>query len=192
MTRSLSPIEWRRATADLRPTTDTIPHTRLPQRFVTNLSHGVTGRSVDDVARMLEACAGYDPRDPLARRVVTTPATAPTTPGAAGALAGWSIAYAPDPGFADVDEDEAAIFRDAVGAFAELGAHVVEARPDWEQVDQAMRTGVWVPGLAGLRDLLDWPAMRGRLAEELIDIVLLDDTLSAADVARGEALRGGV
>lgn len=96
------------------------------------------------------------------------------------------------PGFADVDEDEAAIFRDAVGAFAELGAHVVEARPDWEQVDQAMRTGVWVPGLAGLRDLLDWPAMRGRLAEELIDIVLLDDTLSAADVARGEALRGGV
>lgn len=171
-----------------KPTTGTIPHTLLPQRFVTNLSHGVIGRSVQDVAQMLEVCSGYDTRDPLARHV----AQAPTTFGAAGALAGWRIAYSSDLGFADVDEEVAAICRDAIGTFAELGADVVEDRPDWQQVDEAMWTGLWVPGLAGLRDLLDWPAMRGQLADELIDLVLSGDTVSAADVARGEALRGGV
>jgi len=171
-----------------KPTTGAIPQTLLPQRFVTHLSHGVMGRSVSDVARMLEVCVGYDPRDPLAQQVATPPATL----GSAGALTGWSIAYSPDLGFADVDEELAVICREAIGVFAELGAHVVEARPDWEEVDEAMWMGLWVPGLAGLRDLLDWPAMRGRLDDELIDLVLLGDTLSAADVARGEALRGGV
>ena len=175
-----------------KPTTGTIPHTLLPQRFVTNLSHGVMGRSVHDVAAMLEVCSGYDARDPLARHVAAPPSTALTAAGTAGALTGWRIAYSPDLGFADVDEEVAAICRDAVGAFAELGADVVEDRPDWQQVEEAMWTGLWVPGFAGLRDLLDWPAMRGQLADELIDLVLAGGTTSAADVARGETLRGGV
>ncbi len=175
-----------------KPTTGAIPHTLLPQRFATNLSHGVIGRSVDDVALMFEVCSGYDSRDPLARHVVRAPTAAPTTHETAGPLAGWRVAYSPDLGFADVDEEVAAICRAATGAFADLGADVVEDRPDWQQVDEAMWTGVWVPGLAGLRDLLDWPSMRGRLADELIDLVLTGDTVSAADVARGEALRGGV
>jgi len=34
--------------------------------------------------------------------------------------------------------------------------------------------------------------MRGQLADELIDLVLTGDTWTAADVARGDALRGGV
>ena len=171
-----------------KPTTGTIPHTLLPQRFVTNLSHGVIARSVHDVARMMAVCSGYDERDPLAQQVVRLPAALDT----AGALAGWRIAYSPDLGFADVDDDVAAVCRKAVDAFRDLGADVVEDRPDWQQVDEAMWTGVWVPGLAGLRDLLDWPAMRGQLADELIDLVLAGDALSAADVARGQALRGGV
>lgn len=171
-----------------KPTTGTIPHTLLPQRFLTNISHGVIGRSVEDVRRMLDVCSGYDPRDPLARHAeISTVARTE-----AGDLVGWRIAYSPDLSFADVDAEVAAICRDAVSAFADLGAEVVEARPDWEHVNEATWTGVWVPGLAGLRDLLDWPSMRGQLADELIDLVLTGDTLSAADVARGEALRGGV
>src|SRR5690606_11743193 len=68
----------------------------------------------------------------------------------------------------------------------------VEARPSWERLDDATWMGLWVPGLAGLRDLFDWPTMRGHLADDLIDLVLAGDTLTAADVARGEALRGAV
>lgn len=171
-----------------KPTTGTIPHTLLPPRFLTNISHGVMGRSVADVAAMLEACSGYDPRDPLARHLIRrTPAWSPAT-----ALTGWTVAYSPDLGFADVDDEVAAICRDAAEAFAELGAHVIEADPGWTNVNEAMWTGLWVPGLAGLRDMLDWPAMRGQLNDELIDLVLAGDDLSAADVARGEALRGAV
>jgi Asp-tRNA(Asn)/Glu-tRNA(Gln) amidotransferase A subunit family amidase len=171
-----------------KPTTGTIPHTMVPGRFATHLSHGVIGRSVSDVSRMLDVCAGFDPADPLAQRATWQPADL----GRVGVLKGWRIAYSPDLGFADVDDEVASICREAVGAFAELGADVIEDRPDWEKIDEALWTSVWVPGAAGLRGLLDWPAMRGRLPDELIDLVLCSDTLTAADVARGEALRGRI
>ncbi len=99
-----------------KPTTGTIPHTLLPQRFLTNISHGVIGRSVEDVARMLEVCSGYDPRDPLARHTDVS-ALSPTE---GGDLAGWRVAYSPDLGFANVDAEVAAICRDAVTAFSDL------------------------------------------------------------------------
>jgi Asp-tRNA(Asn)/Glu-tRNA(Gln) amidotransferase A subunit family amidase len=167
-----------------KPTTGTIPHTLLPQRFVTNLSHGVLGRSVADVTRMIDVVAGYDSRDPLARNGLGK-AVEPD-------LTGWKIAYSPDLGIAGVDEEVAAICREAVGVFAELGASVVEATPEWEQVQEAVWMGVCVPGFAGMRNLLDWPSMRGQLADELIDLVLYGDDVTLASVAHGEALRGAV
>src|SRR5690606_28361680 len=109
-----------------KPTTGTIPQTLLPQRFLTHLTHGVIGRSVEDVTRMLAASAGYDAADPLARHATPAPADCD------GDLRGWRIAYSADLGFADVDPEVAALCRDAVDAFRELGADVVEARPSWE------------------------------------------------------------
>ncbi len=171
-----------------KPTTGVIPSTVLPQRFSTSITHGVIGRSVPDVLLMLQACWGYDARDPLARR------DRPDVPalGAEGALTGWRVAYSPDLGFGRVDPEVAAICHQAVGVFAELGADVVEATPDWEQVLEAAWSGLMLLGMSGLQGLLDWPAMRGRLDDELIDLVLASQTHRAVDVARGEALRGRV
>ncbi|GLY16734.1 amidase family protein [Kineosporia sp. NBRC 101677] len=167
-----------------KPTTGTIPHTLLPQRFVSNLSHGVLARSVADVVTTMDVCAGYDARDPLSRNGLGEPAGAGPE--------GWKIAYSPDLGFAEVDEEVAAICRSAVDAFTELGAEVVEATPDWERLQEAIWMGVCVPGFAGMRGALEWPSMRGQLADELIDLVLYGDDVTLAEVARGEALRGKV
>ncbi|MBT0773499.1 amidase [Kineosporia sp. J2-2] len=172
-----------------KPGTGVIPQTLLPQRFSTHLTHGLMGRSVDDVSRVLAAVAGPDPRDPLGLPVAWTPAEGHD-------LTGWRIAWSPDLGLNSdglvADPEVTALCRSAVDAFAELGAEVVEDRPGWEQVGEATWAGVIVPSLAAVRGLIDWTTMRGRLDDELIDLVLGTDVLGLADVARGEVLRGRV
>jgi aspartyl-tRNA(Asn)/glutamyl-tRNA(Gln) amidotransferase subunit A len=106
----------------IKPTFGLVP--RAPGFFPpswASLAHtGPIGRSVQDVALLLEVMAGHDARDaaslPVAhRRFAATP----------GPLDGLKIAFTPDLGFAAVSPDVRRAFAAAVGALADLGAELV-------------------------------------------------------------------
>jgi len=106
----------------IKPTFGLVP--RAPGFFPpswASLAHtGPIGRTVRDVALLLEVIAGYDMRDaaslPVApRRIDVTP----------GSLEGLRIAFTPDLGFAAVSPDVRAAFFAAVDTLAELGAEMV-------------------------------------------------------------------
>lgn len=172
----------------LKPSIGRIPQIMLPQRYVTNLFHGPLTRTVADAALMLDATAGQDARDPLS---MPDPLTS-YLDALDGDVRGWRIAYSPDLGFGDVDPEVADIVARAVARFADAGADVVEATPNWPHPNDAMWNGVWVPGLAGFGTAFDIDAMRDELDAELIELIRTGDTLTVTDAARAEVTRGQV
>lgn len=113
----------------LKPTFGLVP--RPPSFFPPSwgsLAHtGPIGRTVADVALLLEVIAGYDARDeaslPLPpRRFDTSP----------GALAGLRIGFSPDLAYAPVDPEVRAAFRAAVDVIANLGATMIPDNPGFE------------------------------------------------------------
>jgi len=92
-----------------------------------NLSQqGPMARNVEDMALLLDAMCGEDPRDPL-----SLPRTAESY--LAAARSGWRgkrVAWSADLGITHVDPEVAAITRRAAERFSELGASVEDAHPD--------------------------------------------------------------
>jgi len=106
----------------IKPTFGLVP--RAPGFFPpswASLAHtGPIGRTVRDVALLLEIIAGYDIRD--AASLPVAPRRMDVTP---GSLKGLRIAFTPDLGFAAVSPDVRAAFSSAVETLAELGAEMV-------------------------------------------------------------------
>lgn len=110
----------------IKPTFGLVP--RAPGFFPPSwgsLAHtGPIGRTVDDVALMLEVMAGYDTRDAVSlpqppRRFTDAPAN----------MAGIRIAFSPDFGFAPIDPEVRAAFEAAVATLAGLGAEMIDDGP---------------------------------------------------------------
>lgn len=107
----------------IKPTFGLVP--RAPGFFPpswASLAHtGPIGRSVRDVAMLLEVIAGHDTRDaaslPVAKRKLDA------TP---GRLDGMKVAYSPDLGFAAVAPDVRKSFLAALDVLANLGAELVQ------------------------------------------------------------------
>jgi aspartyl-tRNA(Asn)/glutamyl-tRNA(Gln) amidotransferase subunit A len=83
---------------------------------------GPFARSVRDVAILLDAVAGYDPRDP--RSAESNPS--PTTPGLDSNLAGMSVGVVRNFVDATLDDAVASAFAQAVSVLADAGATVTE------------------------------------------------------------------
>jgi Asp-tRNA(Asn)/Glu-tRNA(Gln) amidotransferase A subunit family amidase len=170
----------------LKPSLGRVPQTVLEGRFYNWAYHGPITRTVADNALMLDVISGASMADPM---------TLPDPPrafrhGLDGDVRGWRIAWSLDLGLGRVDPEVAAICERAVTAFEELGAHVTAATPPWEDPEEAMWNGVWVPGYASEHDLLDWEAMDGIVDARLIDIMREGETLTAVDIGRADAFRG--
>lgn len=88
-----------------------------------NLDHvGPMGRSVEDVALLLQAMQGYDPADPYAGRAPIQDFLKDLGQG----VKGWRIALAEDDYYARTDLEVRSLVWEAAAVFARLGAHVVE------------------------------------------------------------------
>jgi amidase len=102
-----------------------------------NLSqHGPMARNVEDLALLLDAMSGEEPGDPL-----SLPRVAPSF--LAAARSGWRgkrVAWSVDLGITQVDPEVAAITRKAAERFAELGAVVEEAHPDFTAAHECFQT----------------------------------------------------
>src|SRR6266567_3893050 len=97
---------------------------------------GPMARNVEDCALLLDAMCGEDPRDPF-----SLPRTAESY--LAAARQNWRpkrVAYSVDLGCTMTDNEVAAITRKAAERFAELGATVEEAHPDFTGLHECFIT----------------------------------------------------
>jgi aspartyl-tRNA(Asn)/glutamyl-tRNA(Gln) amidotransferase subunit A len=86
-----------------------------------NLDHpGPMGRWVRDVAILLQAIAGYDPRDPVSAPVAVPDYLDSLEQG----IKGWRIAFASDPFFDDAAPEILASVQVASRVFENLGAYI--------------------------------------------------------------------
>ena len=171
----------------LKPSMGRIPQTVLEGRFYNWAYHGPITRTVADNALMLDVLAGPTMADPMTLPSAGTPFRHAID----GDIRGWRIAYSADLGTGQqVDPEVAEIVRTAARAFEELGAVVTEATPGWENPEEAMWHGIWVPGFASEHDLLDWEAVRDDVDDRLIQIMREAEQLTAVEVGRADSFRG--
>jgi aspartyl-tRNA(Asn)/glutamyl-tRNA(Gln) amidotransferase subunit A len=110
-----------------KPSHGRVPYWPLPANgFISHV--GPLTRTVADAALMLQAMAGPDDRD-------MTSLEAPSENYLAGleqGIAGLRVAYSPNLGYLKVDAEVAEPVHKAALAFQELGCHVEEVVPGWD------------------------------------------------------------
>jgi len=108
-----------------RPSIGRVAHTPKGSVDMNLGQQGPMARNVEDVAMLLDAMSGADPRDPCSLPRETS--------FLAAARSAWRpkrVAWSADLGITKVDPEVAAITANAAGRLAELGATVEEAHPD--------------------------------------------------------------
>lgn len=171
----------------LRPSPGVVPRSSASLPFGTMAVEGPMGRTVEDVALMLDAMAGQHPRDPISKpRAVSSFREA-----AHNGRAPRRVGYSPDLGILPVDRRVRETTAAAATLFQDLGASVEEACPDFTgapEIFQTLRAAGYVANhrthLAEHRDLLKpdviWNIEKG--------MALTADEIAAAEIARAALL----
>ncbi|WP_375784187.1 amidase [Bradyrhizobium sp. Pha-3] len=116
----------------LRPSIGRVAHT---PKFGVDRTLGVQGpmaRNVEDLALLLDAMSGEHAADPLSLPVLPTSFLS----AARSNQKPKRIAYSPDLGITPVDPEVKAVTRKAAERFAEAGAIVEEAHPDFSEAHE--------------------------------------------------------
>ena len=116
----------------LRPSIGRVAHTPAAALDRTLGVQGPMGRSIEDVALMLDAMSGESAADPL---------SLPALPASflSAARSGQKplrVAYSPDLGITPVDPEVVALTRKAAMRFAEAGVVIEEAHPDLSEAHE--------------------------------------------------------
>ena len=145
---------------------------------------GPMARTVADVALMLGAIAGPDPRAPLSYPADPRAFTA----AARGRdLKGLRVAWSPDLGVAPVDAEVRRVASQAPVLLRRLGARVDEAHPDFEDVLEIVLVSRGASMAARHAEKL--PKWRDVMQENLVKNIEYGLTLTAGQVGRAERLR---
>jgi amidase len=145
---------------------------------------GPMARTVPDVALMLAAIAGPDPRVPISYatepRGFLDAVKAPS-------VRGLRIAWSTDLGITPVDTEVERVVTEATKVLRGLGARVERAHPDFADVLEIVQTsrGARMAAVHGEK-LSKW---RGVMQENLVRNIEQGLTLTAADIGRAERLR---
>ncbi|MCZ6589204.1 MAG: amidase family protein, partial [Alphaproteobacteria bacterium] len=141
----------------LRPSPGRVAHGPGRNPFQLLAVDGPMGRSVGDVALMLDAEVGRHPRDPISLEMPATSFQAAVDAPRAPARIGFTR----DLGIGPVDREVADICAAAAARFADAGTIVEEAAPDchdiidiFQVLRAALFVGVRAPMLEHYRDLL--------------------------------------
>lgn len=166
-----------------RTTPGRVPIWPDPSPFLPLSVDGPMARTVSDVALMLSAMAGPDPRAPLAIG----------EPGARFAgplerdLRGLRVAWSPDLGGLPVDPRVAAVFAERRADFEAIGCSVEEATPDFSGADEIFITLRALRFELGLGELLDHH--RDQLKDTVIWNIEAGRRLSGPAVGRAMRLQ---
>jgi aspartyl-tRNA(Asn)/glutamyl-tRNA(Gln) amidotransferase subunit A len=147
---------------------------------------GPITRSVADAALMLNVLSLPDARDwhalPFEARDWRT--------GLDRGIVDLRIAYSPDLGYAKVDPEVAAIVKEALRVFTDLGAKVEEKNPGFESPEGIFRTH-WFSAAAYLVNSIP-AAKRGRVDRGLLEIAEHGAKIGAADLLDAQMKRGAL
>ncbi len=147
---------------------------------------GPMARTVEDLALLLDAMAGDDPRDPLSK-------PRPGQSFLSSARSGWRpirVAYSADLGITPVDPEVAAITRRAAMSLVAAGVIVDEAHPDLSEAHesfQVLRAHNFVISLGSLLE-----SHRDKLKPEVIWNIEKGLGLRGTDIARAEHQRAAM
>jgi aspartyl-tRNA(Asn)/glutamyl-tRNA(Gln) amidotransferase subunit A len=149
-----------------------------PASATGDLSHvGPMTRTVRDAALMLNVIAGADERDRF-----SLPTSHPDYLKAVeGDIHGLRVAWSSDLGFAMVDPQVRQITAEGVGGFAELGCHVEEVNPGFDNPEELFRHFFYV-NLGAM--LQDYPGYESQIDPQLLVNVEEVKGLTAQDYAR--------
>lgn len=152
----------------MRPSPGRVPSWPKADAWTHLSTEGPMARCVDDVALLLAAQAGADPRSPIAMEL-TGAKFAPPVQEPSGTL---RVAWAPDLGGLPIDPEVRAALAHVPAVFEELGHEVVEAHPDLTEagrVFDTLRAWSFALGLGSLvkehgdkvKDTVQWNVQRG-------------------------------
>lgn len=166
-----------------KPTTGVIPS---PFPFLDWAYHGPITRNVMDNAMMLDVIAGHDPgATPAARRLETSFLDDSMTD-----VSGLRVAWSPDLGLGKyIDPEVSEISYTMVEVLRDLGAHVSEATPPWDDPSLAMWHGIWVPGYAGMLQGIDMDTNPEDFDERLHEIKAEAESTNLAEWGRSHVSR---
>ena len=170
----------------MRPTVGRVAQPRLSQVDGSLGVEGPMARTVEDLALLLDAMAGDDPRDPLSK---PRPATS-FLDAARHGVKPLRVAYSQDLGITPVDPEIAAITRRAALRLADAGVIVEEAHPNLGEAYacfQVLRAQGFALSLAGLL-----ASHRDQLKPEVIWNIEQGLKLSSADIMRAEQQRAAM
>lgn len=168
-----------------RPSPGRVAHGPSATPFMTMSVEGPMARTVPDVALMLDAMSGRHPVDPIS---LEKPATSFVETVARRRLPA-KVAFSVDlGGITPVDPEVASIVTAAARRFEDLGVTVVEATPDFADVQEIFQTLRAMQFAAAKRDLLH--THRDQLKPEVIwniekGLALTMEEIAAAELARG-------
>jgi amidase len=175
-----NPAGWTN-TIGLRPSQGRVPRVPSPELFVAQLAtEGPMGRTVRDVARLLQTQAGFDPRAPLSIHDPGAHFVPPADASARGLRIGWLADLG---GRLAMDDGVLAVCEQALRAFEQAGARVEPLAPgfDPEAVWQAWL--LWRRALTG-PNVVAALAMPGATREQIGPQALweLDQSASLGNV----------
>jgi aspartyl-tRNA(Asn)/glutamyl-tRNA(Gln) amidotransferase subunit A len=168
----------------LKPQVGRVPV--YPASATGDLSHvGPMTRTVRDAALMLNVIAGADDRDRF-----SLPTSHPDyLKEVEGEIRGLRVAWSPDLGFAIVDPQVRAITGAAVQAFAELGCHVEEVNPSFDNPGVLFLHFFYVNIGAMLQD---YPGYEHQIDPQLLANITEVHGVSGPDYARSILRRGAI
>ncbi len=174
------------AVVGLRPSPGRVASGPRAFPFDTLSVEGPMGRTVGDVALLLDAMAGAHLEDPLALDAPPEPfsraAASPRLP--------KRVAFSEDLGLTPVDPEVRRVCRSGAELLAGAGAEVVEACPDLSDAPEIFAVVRAASFAAGLGP--EYDAQRELLKPDIVWNVELGRTLTAEDIGRAERARGAL
>ncbi len=168
----------------LRPSPGRVPQYPKMNAWATLSVDGPMARTVQDVALMLAAVAGYDPRSPIA---IHEPSST-FAQSLERDFAHVKIAWSPNLGELELEPSVVTVIEKQLPIFSDLGCHIAEAHPDFRDAYDIFQTlRAWnfelsfaerfaEFGEAQFKETIRWNARRGK-------------ELSAAQISRTELKR---
>jgi amidase len=171
-----------------RPTVGRIPDPKASFAWSTLSTSGCLGRSVSDLAFVLSAIAGPDPRSPLS---LSEPGKSFARPLARN-FKGVRVAWFKDLGGVPFDPRVRTIVDSHRATFESLGCLVEESEPDFSPAEMSFRIlRAWNSATAYRERLAEHPeAFKDTLKGEIEDgLRLTGSELARAEIARGQLWR---
>jgi len=170
-----------------RPTPGRVVRGPSVNPYQTLLSNGPMARNVKDVALLLDAMSGEDPRDPLS---LPKSHSSSYLEAAQKRRKPLKVAFSPDLGLTPVDPEVAEICRKAALRWEELGVAITESSPDFSGVKECYQTIRAMEFSLSLSYLPD--VTREQLKPELIENLNIGMKLTPQEIAEATRERSRI